>query len=303
MKNIFLLPTDKPSRIYLVKSNNRLGITSNNPEFTENFGSGTQNQHIYITSYEEIKVGDWYYLPRTNSVHKCIEDPTELNLEIRLGVAKIILTTDSSLIVDGIQPIDDDFLKWFVNNPGCEVVLVRDKPKVKAVVKGLGIKSFENGYKIIIPKEEPMKQKQIMSFGEYIERSDKLLNRNREKTFEEKLDKIVSKEPSKFWAESDERTRIREERKQHLIEIMEGDEELGLYDEPKQDETEHLLSTQANKERLLEDVKQERMYSEEDMKSFGDWCRNGLLNSEYGIEKIQEHLEQWKQLKNNKPPL
>ena len=43
---------------------------------------------------------------------------------------------------------------------------------------------------------------------------------------------------------------------------------------------------------------QERMYSEEDMKSFGDWCRNGLLNTEYGVEKLDEHLEQWKQFKN-----
>jgi hypothetical protein len=43
--------------------------------------------------------------------------------------------------------------------------------------------------------------------------------------------------------------------------------------------------------------KQERMYSEEDMKSFGDWCRNGLLNTEYGVEKLDEHLEQWKQFK------
>ena len=55
MKNVFLLPTDKPSRVYLIKSNNRLGLTSTNPEYMENFGSGTQNQNIYITSDEEIK--------------------------------------------------------------------------------------------------------------------------------------------------------------------------------------------------------------------------------------------------------
>jgi hypothetical protein len=42
---------------------------------------------------------------------------------------------------------------------------------------------------------------------------------------------------------------------------------------------------------------QEKSYSEEDMKSFGDWCRNGLLNTEYGVEKLDEHLEQWKQFK------
>jgi hypothetical protein len=42
---------------------------------------------------------------------------------------------------------------------------------------------------------------------------------------------------------------------------------------------------------------QERSYSEKDMKSFGDWCRNGLLNTEYGVEKLDEHLEKWKQFK------
>ena len=42
---------------------------------------------------------------------------------------------------------------------------------------------------------------------------------------------------------------------------------------------------------------QERSYSEEDMKSFGDWCRNGLLNTEYSVDRLNEHLEQWKQFK------
>lgn len=39
----------------------------------------------------------------------------------------------------------------------------------------------------------------------------------------------------------------------------------------------------------------ERSYSEEDMKSFADWCRNGLLNTEYSVDRLNEHLEQWKQ--------
>ena len=43
--------------------------------------------------------------------------------------------------------------------------------------------------------------------------------------------------------------------------------------------------------------KEQQGYSEEDIKSFGDWCRNGLLNTEYGVEKLDEHLEQWKQFK------
>ena len=42
---------------------------------------------------------------------------------------------------------------------------------------------------------------------------------------------------------------------------------------------------------------QERSYSEEDMKSFADWCRNGLLNTEYSVDRLTQHLEQWKQFK------
>ena len=43
---------------------------------------------------------------------------------------------------------------------------------------------------------------------------------------------------------------------------------------------------------------QEKSYSEEDMKSFGDWCRNGLLNIEYSIDRLDKHLEQWNKFKN-----
>ena len=42
---------------------------------------------------------------------------------------------------------------------------------------------------------------------------------------------------------------------------------------------------------------QERSYSDRDMKSFADWCRNGLLNTEYSVDRLNEHLEQWKQFK------
>ena len=37
---------------------------------------------------------------------------------------KIILTTDQDLLKDGVQPIDDEFLEWFVKNPNCESVEV-----------------------------------------------------------------------------------------------------------------------------------------------------------------------------------
>ena len=38
-------------------------------------------------------------------------------------------------------------------------------------------------------------------------------------------------------------------------------------------------------------------YSKDDMKSFADWCRNGLLNIEYSVDKLDEHLEHWESFK------
>ena len=117
MKNIHLLPTDKPSRLF--KDDFGKLIYSINMDQEQNH---FEPQHLFITNDEEIKAGDWYYLPRTNLVYECTEDPTELNLERSLGVRKIILTTDQDL--DGVQPIDDEFLEWFVKNPSCEWVEV-----------------------------------------------------------------------------------------------------------------------------------------------------------------------------------
>ena len=42
----------------------------------------------------------------------------------------------------------------------------------------------------------------------------------------------------------------------------------------------------------------ENLYSEEDMMRFADWCRNGLTNVEYSVDRIKEHLEHWKKLTN-----
>ena len=39
-------------------------------------------------------------------------------------VGNIILTTNKSLINDGVQAIDDEFLQWFVKNPSCKRVRV-----------------------------------------------------------------------------------------------------------------------------------------------------------------------------------
>jgi hypothetical protein len=55
---------------------------------------------------------------------------------------KVILTTNKSLIKDGVQAIDDEFLEWFVKNSSCEFVKVQTMYFDKVF------------YEIIIPKEE-----------------------------------------------------------------------------------------------------------------------------------------------------
>jgi hypothetical protein len=69
---------------------------------------------------------------------------------------KIILTTDQDLIKDGVQPIDDEFLQWFVKNPSCESVEVKKitYPSTKGFLEGKPL-IIKNSYKIYIPKEVP----------------------------------------------------------------------------------------------------------------------------------------------------
>jgi len=74
--------------------------------------------HLYITSTEKIKDGNWCIHGNTvlykESYHKLCSKFTESK--------KIILTTDPGLIKDGVQAIDDEFLEWFCKNPNCKYI-------------------------------------------------------------------------------------------------------------------------------------------------------------------------------------
>jgi hypothetical protein len=116
MRNVFILPTDQPSRLYY-HSDNILRFISDNILFTT-------SQHIYITSSEKIKESDWvlYNNKIVRQVDKTFNKPGfDWNV---LNSKKIILTTDPTLIEDGVQSIDDEFLEWFVKNPTCEFIKV-----------------------------------------------------------------------------------------------------------------------------------------------------------------------------------
>jgi hypothetical protein len=171
MKNIHLLPTDKPSRLALLH-NDKLHIgTSWKKDFNVN------PQNIYITSDEEIKEGDNYlngkYLYKADRFYKKAENDR-----------KIILTTDQDLIKDGVQAIDDEFLEWFVKNPSCEFVDIDEKTNKEIQIEigtwghdeGLLVSELkewlENGgelYKIIIPKE-------TLSYTEAAKKDERIFN-------------------------------------------------------------------------------------------------------------------------------
>jgi hypothetical protein len=163
MKNIHVLPTEKPSNLLLcIKSYTEHKDTpaensDNKGNFRLGFGiySNTefyQHQNIYITSDEDIKV-DEYYLGDDNQIY-CLVSKVNCNGK------KIILTTDQDLIKDGIQAIDDEFLEWFVKNPSCEYVEIKKgsynlSPMEERLEKEYVPKGTFDTYKIIIPQEEP----------------------------------------------------------------------------------------------------------------------------------------------------
>lgn len=133
MKNIHVLPTDKASSLIIYNSKLKL---VNYPVITP---SGNQ-KHVYITSDEEIKEGDWCieyddidkkWLNLYKPTNKSWDMVSKANYcRLRGTVKKIILTTDQDLIKDGVQAIDDEFLEWFINNSNCEEIKEGDVVKI-----------------------------------------------------------------------------------------------------------------------------------------------------------------------------
>jgi hypothetical protein len=181
MKNLFLLPTEKPSRLCIDNSCDELNYCDVEGLSTKH----TTNQNIYITSSEQIKDGD-YVIENNRAkkqpyIGKCFypENDGTITDEVLkrelLSVdykghystlahegncKKIILTTDADLIADGVQEINDNFLEWFVENPSCESVEVESMGfnEVDCII-----------YKIIIPQEKPKTNLEILPFPELVE--------------------------------------------------------------------------------------------------------------------------------------
>jgi hypothetical protein len=237
MKNIHLLPTDKPSRLYKSKITQNIFICN----IISQYGDATYNQHIYITSDEEITgfenniwviKGERIFLWQNTMALVSNNKPK-----------KIILTTDQDLIADGVQSIDNEFLEWFVKNPTCEYVEVKHFGTCcgnQSITQCINCEKYNPIYKITIPKEEP-KQETLenskLALREYI-----LANK-------EKVTEDLQEMREKSGTGRDET--LEEAAKRTYQKGLQDDIDLSFY----------------NGVRLGAEWQQERMYSEEELKN------------------------------------
>ena len=169
MKNIFVLPTKEPSQIYLIKDENTLEWTTKNPESMEHYGSGTHNQHVYITNKDPYVVGDWVIDIDCEEVFR-VEEVKEFSGTVRSATGtyvydachKIILTTDLKLVADGVEEIQNEIL-WSL----CKIQFGSlESAEVEKIpmMSNNGRALYGYHYKLIIPTVEPnynMKQEII----------------------------------------------------------------------------------------------------------------------------------------------
>jgi hypothetical protein len=273
MKNIHVLPTDKPSRLYF---NTKAKYYAFSYTVTSQGGS-VSNRHIYITSDEEIKEGDWVLgdypdNPICKVIAKYGQEFTAQSLNgDKYGLAeydskKIILTTDQDLIKDGVQAIDDEFLEWFVKNPSCEEVgieplmagFVDDEPSY-----------YENMYDIIIPKEEPKFENSIKNSINIMSIANDMFGKKEEP--KQRLEKYSERFDNK---------------ENELVEGVFNPENWGK----------RLVKEDADKD-SFEDVtkyKKERMYSEEEVFNL---CRDFAIFVQQKRPSYKNQLEWFEQFK------
>lgn len=176
MKNIFLIPTDKESRLWRDLDSNKLRFDnlshSNSNECTK-----CSHEYAYITSDEKF-IKDEYITDGLEVIKASPKLVDAQGLVNRRDWKKIVMTNDLELIKDGVQEISEKFFEWLVLNPYCKEVEVTKTNKLIDNYADKEEDKWEVKYITYLPKEQ---------------------------------------------------------QKQRLIDMMESDEELGLYDEKIED--------------------------------------------------------------------
>lgn len=146
MKNIFLIPTSRESRLWRDLDSNKLTF-SNLSKPNSNECTKCSNEYVYITSDEEIK--NCWFLNLTNNKIGYIKN----DIGIQENAKKIVMTNDLKLIEDSVQEIGDNFFEWLVLNPTCEEVEIGKTNKLLDVYED----EWEVRYHIYDIHEKPKK--------------------------------------------------------------------------------------------------------------------------------------------------
>ena len=266
MKNLHIIPTDKPSRLWTNNLRRRLELD----EFPEQHPNQIA-KHIYITSDEEIKEGDYFLYDKTEIRYKT--NGTEYhgrdlchisgNRRYKINKSKkIILTDNKDLINDGIQPVNDEFLEWFVKNPSCEEVEVADYGNVLFDDKVFHM------YKIIIPSSEIWKD---------IPKEEP----KQETNLKKHLDSCEEYQGPRRSAIVDKQETIEEAAEKYAE----------IYRCPATNDNEYCKHDIISAINFGAKWQQERMYSEEDMRLSFETGRNFQLTGE---DNFNELIEQFK---------
>jgi hypothetical protein len=272
MKNIHLIPTDKPSRLIFDKKEDRL-LPIQEESFWMEHQDLVENQNMYITSDAKIKEGvnQWY-------LDKFLNKPRNSNGAQYVGSQNvIILTTDQDLIKDGVQAIDDEFLEWFVKNPSCGEIQVE--------------KSFhwDNGvyeYEIIIPKEEP---KQIDEKGNPLTYWGGL--EEPKQIYQQIIDVVGGEDKFKEIAKIKPKQETLEEAAEKFIENI-------MRYSFNSNETRTFANRLLKCTEFGAKWQQERMYSEEDMNKYADYVLMCSAEKTFKLPlQPKEWFEQFKKIK------
>ena len=199
MKNIHVLPTDKPSRLIIYST-----LLNEFRLLDEPIEDWKHKKNIYITSDEKF-VRDEYITDGIEVMKATPKLVDAQGLVDRRDWKKILMTTDPELINDGVHPIGDEFLEWFVKNPSCEEVEIEESYSMSQ----LSYSGIE--YEIIIPKKN-------FYCGDEVDYGEQC-------SFQ--CENCVDATGVDYGYLPNGK----EEQKQHLIDIMKSDEELGLYSE------------------------------------------------------------------------
>jgi hypothetical protein len=254
MKNIYLLPTDKYSD--LVYSTNKYGGYFLSRHYSPMREMGDSYQNIYITSDEEIKEGDWVLGDFPDKpIGKVISKYGEEFTAQSLNGDKYGLAQYDSKKI--ILTTDQDLIKDGVQSidDGFLEWFVKNPNCEEVEVESWQTKGeWDIDYKIIIPKEEPKQIKCYCGHTSYCDCSP--LDEAKQETLEEAADTYAKKQYGNSCG-------AREERKICKEDFIAGAK-----------------------------WKQERSYSEEDMKQFGLYLGDNLKKLKN--KSIDEIFEQFK---------